>query len=350
MKQRIDQLLAGYADGDAISQEARFMRGILRDLGYESDIFVPEARIAPSVRDDCLTLDEFDASIQKTTILHFSTRSQANELYMQAGGRRIVRYHNITPAHYYAGFDDCITQELKDAQDELCEGIKVTDSCWSASAYNAEKLELLGVKDSRVLPLMFSTNEFEASIDSGVMNEFDDDFSNWLFVGRIAPNKCIEELIESFGWYQTINPKSRLIIVGSVHGCPRYYAMLRLLVAQLDLRNVCFTGFVTNSARFSLYECADVFVTASRHEGYCLPLIEAMARKVPVVARQSGGMPEAMNGAGVAFDNLNPKELALLIQRVLCDQTLRDDVMQSQQTRMREIDERDLKQEILNLL
>jgi len=350
MKQRIDQLLAGYAEGDAISQEARFMRGVFHDLGYDSEIFAPADRIAPHVQDDCRPLADFDVSNQKITILHYSTKSEASELFINSNGRQIIRYHNITPAHYYAGFDDGVAEELRSAQAELRRVVKVADGCWSASAYNAEELVALGVKDSRVLPLMFSMDEFEDEPDEEVMAEFGDDLTNWLFVGRIAPNKCIEELISSFAWYQIINPESRLIIVGSVHSCPSYYAMLRLWVSQLELTNVCFTGFVTNAARFSMYECADVFVTASRHEGYCLPLIEAMARNLPVIARHSGGMPEAMNAAGVAFDNLEPKEMALLIQRILCDQALRDDVMQSQQTRMREIDKRGLEQEILNLL
>jgi len=350
MKPRIDQLLAGYADGDAISQEARFMRGIFRGLGYDSDIFASENHIAPYVRDDCRLLGEFDASSATTTILHCSTKSYASELFMRVEGKRIIRYHNITPAHYYVGFDDCVAEELSVARDELCKVVKSADSCWAASAYNADELETLGVKESKVLPLMFSMNEFEAEPDAATMAKFGDDLTNWLFVGRIAPNKCIEELILSFAWYQTVTPRSRLIIVGSADGCPRYYAMLRLLAERLGLTNVCFTGFVTNSERFSLYECANVFVTASRHEGYCLPLVEAMARNVPVVARYSGGMPEAMNGAGIAFDNFKPEELALLVNRVCGDQTLRADVLNSQQARMQQIIARNPGQEIMDLL
>ncbi len=91
-------------------------------------------------------------------------------------------------------------------------------------------------------------------------------------------------------------------------------------------------------------------MTASRHEGYCLPLIEAMARNVPVVARHSGGMPEAMNGAGVAFDNLKPEELAILVNRVCCDQILRGEVLNSQQARMEKVKTRNLNQEIVDLL
>ena len=350
MSKRIDQLLAGYADGDAISQEARLFRGLLRDAGYESDIFAPAERVGIGVRDDCFDLSEFDSSAQKAVILHYSTSSKANQIFMGSGCRRIIRYHNITPAGYYAGFDDSVEQELKAAHKEFRSVITAADSCWSASAYNAEMIESLGVKESKVLPLMFRMDEFDGEIDSGFQAEFGDGLTNWLFVGRIAPNKCIEELIVAFAWYQTINPASRLIITGSVLGCPRYYAMLRLLASRLDLTNVCFTGFVSNDARFTMYKCADVFVTASRHEGYCLPLIEAMARGVPVVARHTGGMPEAMGCGGVAFDNLNPQELAVLINRVCSDPTLHKEVLDSQQERMQQISTRSLQQELAELL
>jgi glycosyltransferase involved in cell wall biosynthesis len=350
MAKRIDQLLAGYADGDAISQEARLFRSELRRAGYESEIFATEEKIAPAMRDDCRSLAEFTAIERDAVILHYSTSSAASELFAAGACRKIMRYHNITPAEYYAGFDDDVAAELTAARRELTAPALVADSCWSCSAYNAKELEELGVKDSRVVPLMFRMDEFETAEDAATLAEFGDGLTNWLFVGRIAPNKRIEELIEAFAWYQLRNPASRLIVVGSVVGCPRYYGMLRLLAERLELNNVCFTGFVSNSARYTLYRCASLFVTASRHEGYCLPLIEAMARGLPVVARHSGGMPEAMDGAGVSFDNLSPSELAILLHRVGSDNELRDKIIASQQKRMQAIHSRDFGQELSRLL
>jgi len=350
MTPRIDQLVAGYVKGDAISQEVRMLRDILHELGYASDIFVPCERIAKDSRADCRTLEEYDPTVGAGTILHYSTGSPVNGAFASSRGRRIVKYHNITPAEFFDGYDDDVAAELRQARAGLAEMATLADEFWSDSAYNASELEPFGVKASKVLHLMFRADEFEVGEDPRIRAQFGDDLTNWLFVGRLAPNKCIEELILAYAWYfHTLNRRSRLIVVGSEQSCPRYSAMLRLLCARLALPNVCFTGYIYGG-RATLYACANVFVMASRHEGYCLPLIEAMALNTPVVARRAGGMPEAMGRAGVMFDNLSPQELAMLLHRVCSDETLRAEVMASQARRLVEVRARDVKREVAEAL
>jgi len=350
MKRRIDQLLAGYAAGDAISQESRIFREILRDAGYDSEIFVPAGRIAPDMRHDCRPLGEFNGERCETVILHYSTCSDADPVYAAFRGRRIMRYHNITPSAWFAGYDDTVAAELAAARAQLPQTVAASDCCWSDSAYNAAELEEFNPPGSIVLPLMFSPDEFIAGSGDEPHPEFSDSLTNLLFVGRIAPNKCIEDLIETFAYYRTLNPLSRLIIVGSAGSCPAYYAMLRLLASRLKLDNVCFTGFVTNSERYRIYRSAHIFVTASRHEGYCLPLVEAMARGVPAIAGNRGGMPEAMGGGGILYEGLTARELAVLIDRVLKDNVLREEIMTSQQKRLEEINRRNPAAELTALL
>jgi L-malate glycosyltransferase len=350
MTQRIDQLVAGYAKGDAISQEVRMLRDVLHELGYASDIFVPRGYTAKDATSDCRSLEEYDPGAGEGTILHYSTGSPVNDAFVASKGRRIVKYHNITPAEFLDGYDDDVAAELRRARQGLSDLATVADEFWSDSAYNAGELTPFGVKKSKVLHLMFRADEFEAGEDPAIQTQFGDDLTNWLFVGRLAPNKCIEELILAYAWYyHTINPKSRLIVVGSEHSCSRYYAMLRLLARQLNLPNVCFTGYVYGG-RATLYGAADAFVMASRHEGYCLPLVEAMALNTPVIARRAGGMPEAMGNAGVMFDNLKPEELAMLVHRVCTDKALHAQVMESQRLRLEEIRTRDVKREVAEAL
>ncbi len=350
MTERIDQLVAGYAKGDAISQEVRMLRDILHELGYESDIFVPKGHIAKDAHEDCHPLDDYDPAAATGSILHYSTGSPVNDAFAATQGRRIVKYHNITPAEFFDGYDDDVAAELREARQGLAVAASVADEFWSDSAYNAGELKPFGVKCSKVLHLMFRADEFEAGEDPKIRAQFGDNLTNWLFVGRLAPHKCIEELILAYAWYyHTINARSRLIVVGSEHSCPRYYAMLRLLAERLMLPNVCFTGYMYGG-RATLYAAADAFVMASRHEGYCLPLVEAMALNTPVIARRAGGMPEAMGNAGVMFDNLKPAELAMLVHRVCSDTKLHAEVMESQQRRLEEVRARDVKQEVAEAL
>jgi glycosyltransferase involved in cell wall biosynthesis len=350
MSKRIDQLVAGYARGDAISQEVRMLRDVLHQLGYASDIFVPEGHIAPDAVNDCHPLAHYDPGVGEGVILHYSTSSPVNDAFAASTGRRILKYHNITPAEFFDGYDDDVAAELREARAGLEAAVSIADEVWSDSAYNASELTGYNVKKSKVLHLLFRSEEFDGGKDPSLRDQFDDDLTNWLFVGRLAPNKCVEELILAYAWYyHAINKRSRLLVVGSEYSCPRYYAMLSMLTRRLALPNVCFLGYVYHG-RATLYDCADVFMMASRHEGYCLPLVEAMALGTPVIARRAGGMPEAMGNAGVMFDNLSPAELATLAHRVCSDPALRQDVLSSQQMRLEEIGARDVKREVSEIL
>lgn len=345
---RIDQLVGGYAEGDAISQEARLLRAMLRRHGVQSDIYASAAHIAPQSQGDALPYEQFDPATPDAVIYHFSTSTPATPLFVSARGRRIVRYHNITPAHYFDGFDDAVASQLRQARAELETVVRGADVCWSDSAFNAQDIERFDPRRSEVLPLFFSDGEFACGRDDAMQAAFGDTLCNWLFVGRIAPNKCVEDLILAFAWYhRCINPLSRLLIAGSEASCPSYYAMLRLLAARLGLMNVCFTGFVSAAGRHTLYQCATVFVTASRHEGFCLPLVEAMACGVPVVARDAGGMPEALGGGGVRYEGLTPAALALLVARAAEATPLREQVLAAQMRRMEELRRRDAEGEFM---
>ena len=167
----------------------------------------------------------------------------------------------------------------------------------------------------------------------------------------MAPNKCIEELITAFGWYQNaINPNSRLILVGSEWSCPRYFAMLRALTERLALSGVCFEGFVNDAALSAYYKTASIFACPSRHEGYCLPLIEAMCHHVPVLARRNGGMPEALGKSGVLFECDDPKELALLMDNIIQHSEQRQRILNAQEARLKMLQSRDIVEECRKLL
>ena len=137
--------------------------------------------------------------------------------------------------------------------------------------------------------------------------QFDDERTNVLFVGRMIPNKRIENVIRSFHAYQQrFNPRSRLLLVGSHGGFEKYLTMLHQLVATLGVSDVHFSGHVSNEELTAYYEAADVFLCASEHEGFCVPLVEAMAADVPVLAYAAGAVPETLGGAGLLFA---PKDL-----------------------------------------
>ena len=349
---RIDQVMAGFAEGDAVSHEAILLRDIFRKWGYPSDVFVPPAHAAPGMAGQCRPLSEYSATARDVCLHHFGIASEAQSVFADSVARRILVYHNITPAEFFRGYDDGLAGRLADARAQLPELARRCEALWGASAYDAAELAGLGLSGVRVLSLPLSRASLDLTPDIAVAAKFaGTPLKTILFVGRVAPNKRIEDLIQAFAWYnRAINQFSRLVIVGSFHGVPRYMAMLRMLIGDLDLPNVCFEGFASPEGLAAYYRAADVFVSASAHEGYGLPLVEAMYAGVPVVARAVGGVPEAADGAGVLYDGLEAPDLAELIHRVIGDAGLREEVLTSQRARIQRALSRDLEGEVRQLM
>jgi glycosyltransferase involved in cell wall biosynthesis len=161
--------------------------------------------------------------------------------------------------------------------------------------------------------------------------QFDDDWTNVIFVGRVIANKKIEDLIRFFHVYHTsFNPRSRLLIVGSHSGFERYLASLRQLIATLETPHVHFIGHVSDQQLVAFYEIADLFLCASEHEGFCVPLVEAFYKEVPVVAYAATAVPATMDGGGVLYYEKNPFNVAALIDGVVANVAVRDAIVAAQ--------------------
>ena len=170
------------------------------------------------------------------------------------------------------------------------------------SEFNRQELEALGFAPTGVLPVVPNFSHLEHEPDRLLAGQFDDDWTNILFVGRVIPNKRFEDLIRIFDVYKReFNPRARLLLVGSYGGFERYLAMLQQLVAALKTPDVHFTGHVSDEELIAFYEIADLFLCASEHEGFCVPLLEAFHMQVPVVAYAATAVPATMDGGGVFY-------------------------------------------------
>ncbi len=348
---RVDQLLAGFAENDAISQDALLLQAVFRDLGFESDLFVSQSHTDPAAAHRVRPMTAYAGRAGDLAVLHDVLDPEAVRAFQETPARRVLRYHNITPAGYFDAFDPALAARLRAARTALRSVAERSRSVWSVSAFNAGELAAWNLPQSRVLPLLFSEARFRLDLDPEMLARISRPLANILFVGRLAPNKRVEELILAFhGYHRAVNPQSRLIITGSDRSCPRYAAMLRLLAHALDLPNVCFEGFASPAGLATLYAKASVFVTASEHEGYCLPLIEAMAAGVPVIARRTGGMPEALDGAGIQYEGLSSAQLGELMGLAIHDPAVRAEALQSQAGRMAAIRARKPADEVRALL
>ncbi len=347
---RVDQLLDGYVPGDAISREALALRDHVRRLGYESDIFAVPERIAPDGRADCHPLAQLASRQSDAVILHYAIASPAAEIWRCAGFRRLLLYHNITPAEWFRPYDTALAAQLEAGRRALPELLAAAHAVAAVSSFNAAELRALGAPSVRVLPLVSAASPCPPP-DPAFAARLGGDFTNILHVGRLAPNKCIEDLIEAFGWYSRgFNPRSRLIIAGSDCSCPRYAALLRMLIVEARADTVWMTGYLDDRQLSAAYASAALVVSVSRHEGFCAPLLDAARAGVPVLARAVGGIPEAVGAGAVLFDEVSPRELAALIHLATTDTSLRRAVAEGQRARLAELDRRDIGAELLDWL
>lgn len=328
---RVHQVLATLGYGDAIGHEVLGIQRALRAGGYESEIYVETAD--PRLED--LTLDYRDlvgrVSADDVLIHHFSIGSRASRTAYALPGRMILVYHNITPPEYFLGVHKDLVRLCFRGRRELTAYVGRSDLALGDSEYNRMELERLGFSPTGVLPVVPDFSHLDVEPDHRLSTAFDDGWTNVLFVGRVIPNKKFEHVIRAFHAYRTRhNPRSRLLLVGSHGGFERYLAMLHALVARLGTPDVHFLGHVSNEELSALYDMADLFLCASAHEGFCVPLVEAFHTRVPVLAYASTAVPATMDGAGVLYDSTDPLEIARLMDAVLSDARLQDAIVASQ--------------------
>ena len=327
----VHQVLATLGDGDAIGNQVRGIQRVLQRAGYASEIFVEtvEPRLAP-LTCDYHSLVEF-SDPDNLLIHHFSLGSKASRTAYALPDRMALIYHNITPPEYFTNYYPALARQCFLGRRELRMFARRCVLALGDSAYNQRELDAAGFTRTAVLPVIAGFSHLDVPPSAAVTAQFDDEWTNILFVGRLVPNKKIEDVIRIFHAYQTrFRPRSRLLLVGSQAGMDRYASALTSLLDTLGQPNVMLVGPVSNAELTAYYDVADLFLCASEHEGFCVPLIEAFHKKVPVLAYAAAAVPATMDGAGVLFDNRDPMHVAALMDAVLSDADLQETIVVGQ--------------------
>jgi glycosyltransferase involved in cell wall biosynthesis len=351
VKGRVPQLLAALSYGDAISNEALAIQRHLRTEGYESDIFAE--RVHPRMAQLARPLWEYRevSSPETVCLFHFSIGSASSRLIHGAPDRLVVIYHNITPAPFFVGFHAHLAGLCHHGRRELAAFAPRTGLALGDSDYNRRELEEAGFARTAVLPIVLDFTRYERCPSPVVRRLYGDGRTNILFVGRVIPNKKIEDLIHCFAFYQRrYDPSSRLLLVGDTRGFERYLSRLQELVATLGAEGVVFTGQVDDDDLYAYYSVADIFLCLSEHEGFCVPLQEAMHFGVPVVAFEAGAVAETLHGGGLLLGDKPPEAVAALLAELRRDPLLRQGVLAGQEQAIRGIRSTDFRALLLERL
>jgi L-malate glycosyltransferase len=335
---QVHQLLAALSYGDAISNEALAIQDHLRRAGHRSDIFAEgvHPRMAALARP--LWQYRLVSGPDTVCLFHFSIGSAAGRLIHQAPDRLVCIYHNITPAHFFLGFHDHLAGLCYHGRRELTAFAPRAELGLGDSEYNRRELEAAGFSPTAVLPIVLDLEAYRRPPAPVVSRLYRDGRTNVLFVGRIIPNKRIDDLIRAFALYQRhFEPRSRLLLVGDHHGHERYHDRLLDMVRALGVEEVVFSGHVDQEDLLAYYASADAFLCLSEHEGYCVPLVEAMVFGLPVIAFDAGAVRETLRGGGLLLQEKPPERVAALLHEVRRGTALRAAVLASQARAVEEI-------------
>ena len=332
----INQWVPAAHRGDAIGDSARAVRDMLRRAGHTSELYA--LTIDDDLRNDVLPFADASAQTGDVTIFHFALPSRMTEAFASLPGARVLQYHNITPAAFFAPYDPQLFRLAALGREELRSLVGRVDLALGDSEFNRQELEALGFTPTGVMPIAVNTDRITSAPRRPAIEKIlGDGLINFLFVGRIVPNKKIEEHIRLAEMYKRyVDSYYRFIFVGRYDGLPRYYSMIRALVAEYEMLpdRFIFTGPVPDDDLAAYYRWADVYISLSEHEGFCVPLVEAMASDVPVLAYAAGAVPETLGGAGVLFAPKDLEFAAEMMGTLVYDRPVRESVIAGQRRRV----------------
>ena len=385
----INQWIPAAHRGDAVGDSARKTRDLLRRLGHRSEIYA--LTIDEDMRDEALPFSLDASRGGDVTIFHYALPSPMTSAFAGLPRGRVLQYHNVTPARFFADFSPGVFRIAAHARQDLASLVDHTDLALGVSDFNRRELEALGFRHTAVLPIALDLTRITEAAPHPVLEKIlGDGLTNFLFVGRVVPNKRIEDILRLAEVYKRstealttisgivdsracsaarvtfspttapieppMNPKSitqsatgvppidafyRFVFVGRAEGMPRYYAAVRALAARFKMlpERFLFVGAVTDWELAAYYRTASVYLSLSEHEGFAVPLLEAMAARVPVFAYDSSAISETLGGAGVCW---SPKDLefaAELLGQVAFDRDLREKVIGRQLARLDDFSE-----------
>lgn len=334
---KIVQLLVTLQRGDAIGNFTLALHEMLCSKGYDAEIYA--YNIGTNIKNLKVKDIKYFKNLKTDDLIIYQMCEghSINELIRKQSCKKIAIYHNVTPASFFSQFGKEYQVTQKKAEQVLQSMRNVFDKCIADSEFNKENLISMGYFKEKIVtvPLYVEFDDYEKSPDYETIRKYNDEYVNILFVGRFVPNKKQEDIIRIFAYYHKfINKKSRLFIIGSPF-IPDYNDALKEYIEYLGISDsVIMPGHSTFPEILSYYRCADIFLCMSEHEGFCVPLIEAMLFEVPIVAYKSSAIPYTLGKSGVVVDTKEPEKIAEIIDTIVSDEELFNRIVKSQKERL----------------
>ncbi|HEV3281656.1 MAG TPA: glycosyltransferase family 4 protein [Acidimicrobiales bacterium] len=336
---RIDQVIPSLASRDAIGGHVMQLRDLLRSSGYRSDIYYGNA--TADRLDEGLPVTRLGdrSSTGRVLLYQLSIGSGVADVFRQRRERKFVNYHNITPADLLDAWMPSVGDEVRRGRAQLRDLAPVTEFAIADSCFNERELQAAGYRSTTTVPLLIDLDGFAGTPDRALATrlaeEKADGGADLLFVGKVSPHKGQHDLVKALAAYRRLyDGRARLRLVGGAIS-EEYQSAVERFADELGLRTaVEIAGSVSHEELIAYYGAADAFVCLSNHEGFCVPLIEAMYHRLPIVAYTNTAVPETVLGAGLILPNKEPMRVAAAVDRVVRDDELRATLAQAASERV----------------
>jgi glycosyltransferase involved in cell wall biosynthesis len=325
----VHQILSGSGEHDAITREARQLRGLFGAWGWGGRDFAARVgRGTPSIQ----PIQRLDPRAEDVLVLHHSASMPGLHTLLGLPAAKLLVYHNITPAHYLWEHAPLVASQCAVGRAQLRDLIAGVDATAAHSAFNARELAELGAEDTHVIPLFVDL----ARLGPPAQPRASSGPTTILFIGRLSPHKGHAELIRAFALYRQYRAAdARLLLVGE-RVSAAYTEFLHRLADDLAPGAITIKSGLSDRELGEHYRAAGAFACLSRHEGFCAPILEAFHTGLPVIARPSGAIPEVVGDAAVLVEDADPAVIAELIHLVVTDAELRSELIGRGRARLRE--------------
>ena len=354
MTLKIIQIVTHLNIHDAIGNDILAIDEVLKKHGYNTLIMASNTHEA--LRNRAKDLDFSHVDTDDLVLFHKGSGDKITKQIAALPCKRIMIYHNITPAKFFIPYDLRMALVLSLGRLQLrCHAPRM-NACWSDSNYNAQELQRYGVPVEKitVLPILFSEKENHITPDSETERRLQSQTGKKLLcIGRIAPNKKLEDSIKVYArYFERYDSNAILYLLGSWNGHEKYYAKLKDLVADLGLsdKQVVFTGNVTESEKEAYLRNADALICQSEHEGFCVPLLEAMKRDLPVLAYSAAAVPETVGNSDLLFPQKDYNAMADALEHLYQDAAFRAKVLDMQRENLKRFDQDIVSRQFIQLI
>ena len=334
---KVYQLVPWISDGDGVSNCVFYLNETLNSMGFDSAIFSKSGTCRGDNKNsinNVVAFKDIGISEEDVVFFHYSGATDCILELEDIQCKKILVFQNVSNPELYRKTDWRTYSNLALGVEEARHTHLVFDRAITLSDYSKQNLIEYGWSEDKIdiipiIPLPDNARKY----DEGIISKYCDGKKNFIHIGRIAPNKKIEDIIHIFEYYQkNIDKNTRLLLVGCIQ-FENYYRALQRYIDEQKINNVEITGSASQEEIEAYYKIADLYLCMSEHEGFCLPIIESFQRDVPVVAYNSTAVPYTMGGAGILVNTKEPSNIGKVIKHLLTDDNYRALIIEEQKKR-----------------